>query len=344
MNYLTPRHRLEPIRNVLEALADAQRVLLTTHVNADGDGAGCQAALASWLRARDREVWIVNPTPFPATFRFLLPDLSWCLDPGSAKAREVANTTDLAIVLDTGEVSRIGRVMELIRDLPTVVVDHHPEGPEGIPGVSFRDPGASATGELLFDLIRNGGGDLRPEVALGIYVAILTDTGSFRFSNASPGAHRIVAALLEAGVDPEKTHGEVYGNIPLRKLKLLHAALENLEVDPSGSLAWMSVPTEIYENLSANSEDLEGFVDYPREIEGVEVGLLFREVARGGTKVSFRSNGEVDVNALAREFGGGGHVKAAGALVDGPLDLVRDRVVEATRRVVHAHLEEAKAP
>jgi phosphoesterase RecJ-like protein len=139
---------------------------------------------------------------------------------------------------------------------------------------------------------------------------------------------------LESGVDPEVTYREVYGTLPLRKLQLLRAALGELEVDPEGDMAWMTVPREVFESLSATSDDLEGLVDYPRGIRGVEVGILFRETAKGDTKISFRSNGGIDVNALARRFGGGGHVKAAGAVVEGPLGAVRAEVLEAVRSVV----------
>ncbi len=336
MSYQTPPSRAEAVAHVLAALTKARRVLLTTHLNADGDGAGCQVALASWLRAQGGEAWIVNPTPFPDAYAFLLPDPDWCLDPGSNRARELAARAELAVVLDTGEAPRIGRVMELIRDLPMAVVDHHPPGPDPIPGISLRDPAASATGELVYDLLSRAPGEWPPEVSLGIYVAILTDTGSFRFSNATPGAHRVVAELLERGVDPEDTHRRVYGNHPVRKLRLLHAALAELEVHPEGHLAWMTVPTGAYEALDARPDDVEGLVDYPRGIEGVEAGLLFRETAKGATKISFRSNGRLDVNALARTFGGGGHVKAAGAVVDGPLPDVRPRVVEATLAAIEA--------
>jgi phosphoesterase RecJ-like protein len=145
-----------------------------------------------------------------------------------------------------------------------------------------------------------------------------------------------VAELLELGVDPEGTHRKIYGDFPLRRFHLLRASLEELELDPIGDLAWMTVPTAAFESLSATADDLDGLVDYPREIRGVEVGILFRETARGGTKVSFRSNGDVDVNALARRFGGGGHTKAAGALVERPLAEVREEVLEATRNAIRS--------
>jgi bifunctional oligoribonuclease and PAP phosphatase NrnA len=334
MSYQTPDSRRAAVADVLRAVMKARCVLLTTHVNADGDGAGSEVALAAWLRGQGKESWIVNPTPFPESLDFLLPDRGWSIDAGSPRAKEVAGAADLAVVLDTGEASRIGRVMELIQGLPMAVVDHHPPGSDPIAGLSLRDPEAAATGELVFDLLKKAGGLWPPETALGLYVAILSDTGCFRFSNSSPGAHRIAAELLEMGVDPEEAHQRVYGSTPLRKLRLLHAALGELELDEDGGVAWMTVPTRVFTDLGASPDDIEGLVDYPRGIQGIEVGILFRETARGATKVSFRSNGQVDVNALARLFGGGGHVKASGALVQRPMNQVREEVIRETLRAV----------
>jgi len=186
MSHHIPEHRKEAVAQALEALNGAQRVLLTTHLNADGDGTGCQAALASWLRSKGKEAWIINPTPFPPSYAFLLPDRGWSLDAGSSRAKELARTADLAVVLDTGEIPRIGRVMELIKDIPTVVVDHHPLGDHAIPGISFRDPGAAAAGELVHDLLSAAGDPWPDGAAQGLYVAIPTDTGCFRFSTSSP--------------------------------------------------------------------------------------------------------------------------------------------------------------
>jgi phosphoesterase RecJ-like protein len=238
-------------------------------------------------------------------FRFLLPDDGLILDAGSADARAACAEADLAVVLDTGEVPRIGRVKPMIDGIPTVVIDHHQPGEQPIGGISLRDPDACATGELVYDLVLASGGPWPDATRNGIYVAIMTDTGSFRFSNASPNCHRVVADLIADGVDPEEMHRRVYGNIPMRRLKLLARALDTLQVDAGGGVAWMTVPHEL-EGMEPLPEDVEGIVDYPRSISGVEVGLLFRRMAQGGTKISFRSTGAVDVNALAREFGGGG--------------------------------------
>lgn len=331
MSYRVPGSREASVRRVLDRLRGGRDVVLTTHMNPDGDGIGCQVALHDWLRRQGSSSWLVNPTPFPERFRFLLPDPSPVVEAADPEAAEVCESADLAVVLDTGEVPRLGRVRPMIRDLDTIVIDHHQPGDAPIGGISLRDAGACATGELIYDLVTLAGGPWTDAVVRGIYVAILTDTGSFRFSNSTPGAHRIAADLIGRGLDPEAVHRKVYGARSRRSLRLLEAALGTLEVDEQGTVAWMTVPRDLYEALEAEPADLEGMIDYPRSVEGVEVGLLFRRTGSGDTKISFRSNGDVDVNALARRFGGGGHVKAAGALVSRPPEEVVPEVVGAVR-------------
>jgi bifunctional oligoribonuclease and PAP phosphatase NrnA len=341
VTYRTPPSRTADVAAVLRALEDAQKVILTTHVNADGDGTGCEIALASWLQERGKEVWIINPTGFPLNFEFLREEGMRVVDAASPEAGAVAGDADFAIVVDTGEIKRIGRVAPLIADLPRAVIDHHPPGDEPIPGVSFRDAAACAAGELVYDLILAGGGPLTTAAAQGLYVAILTDTGSFRHSNTSAACLRLAADLVEKGVDPETMHRKVYGDVPLRRLQLLRHALEALGMDDSGTVAWISVPEEEFQRLGGNAEDLEGLVDYPRTLVGVEVGLLFRTLRDGATKISFRSNGAVDVNRVAGQFGGGGHVRASGAVVGRPVEEVRNEVIAAVREAVREAVPDA---
>ena len=336
MSYTTPAARRTSVRAVRNALMAARTAVLTTHLNADGDGTGCEVAVASWLRANGAEAFIINPTPYPDMYRFLLPDDGWVVPAGSDRARDICGRADLAIVLDTGEVSRIGRVRSLIRDLKTVVVDHHPPGDKPLGGISLRDDTACATGELVYDIFLDAGGPWDDAAVIGMYVAILTDTGSFRFSNATPDCHRIAADLIERGAEPEALHARIYGSSPVRKYRLLQRALDTLEFEEETGIAWMRVPTDAYRELGAEPEDLEGMVDVPRGIEGVEVGLLFRSSSSGEIKVSFRANGTVDVNRLARRFGGGGHVKASGCMLPGPMDRAVDEVLAATRAAVEA--------
>lgn len=334
MSYRTPAHRTAAVNQVKNALLASRRAVLTTHLNADGDGAGSQAALVSWMRANGTQAWIVNPTSFPNSFRFLVENEDWIVNAGSRRARELCDTADLAVVLDTGEVPRIGRVQEMIRGLPTAIIDHHPPGDHPIGGTSLRDPEACATGELIYDVIDAAKGPWSKHVADGIYVAILTDTGGFRFDNSTASCHRVVSEVIEMGAEPETLHERVYGAAPLRKYRLLKHALDTLEHDAEDHVSWMIIPSGPYEELGVVAEDLEGIVDIPRSIEGTEVGLLFRNTAGGDVKVSFRSNGDVDVNRLARIFKGGGHVKASGAVLPGPMDEAVEKVLESTRAAV----------
>jgi phosphoesterase RecJ-like protein len=334
MTYQSAEVRFEAIDSVLKALRGKETAVLTTHINADGDGCGSEIALAAWLREQGTDAYIVNPTPIPQSFRFLIPDQSWVVDSTSPEAQELCDGADVAVVLDTGEVPRIGRVRPLIDGLPTVVIDHHPPGDRPIEGLSFRDANACATGELVFDLIHRAGGPWSSIGDLAMYVAIMTDTGSFRFSNTHPTSFRIAAELVGRGVSPDETYRRIYGAVPRRRFHLLESALAFLEVYEEAGVAWMTVPADQFDALGAIPDDLEGMVDYPRSVEGVEVGLLFRQIPRKGIKVSFRSNGAVNVNVLARRFGGGGHVRAAGALIEGKMDQVRKDVTHATREAV----------
>jgi phosphoesterase RecJ-like protein len=168
-------------------------------------------------------------------------------------------------------------------------------------------------------------------VAEALYVAILTDTGGFRYSNTSPRAHAVAAELISRGVDPEFTYRRIYASMSPGRLQLLRDALDTLGVDPKFGLAWVSVTNEAMDRYGVGSDDLDGIVEHPRSVAGTRVALFFRDLGYGKVKVSFRSTGNVDVNELARQFGGGGHEKASGALVPGKLEEVRDRVVSAAR-------------
>ena len=337
MNWLdVPGAREKPIRAILDALEDAHDVVLTTHVNADGDGTGSQAAFAALLQARDKHVHIVNPTAYPEAFRYLIDDQETIVDLNDPRAEGVLATCDTLCVLDTGEWSRIGRVGRALADRRIIVIDHHLPGEDPIEGTDLRDPAACATGELVYDMFVASGTEWSRQALLGVYAAILTDTGSFRFSNSTPRAHAIAADLIARGVDPEEMYRRIYATVPLRRIALLRHALERLDVDPVLPITWISIESGIMESLGCTSDDLDGVIEHARSIEGTEVALLFRATADGSTKVSLRSSGSVDVNAIARRFGGGGHAKASGALMGQPLQEARHLVLEAVRDAVRA--------
>jgi phosphoesterase RecJ-like protein len=333
-----PAHRRETLGRIIAGLRSSDRIILTTHVNADGDGAGCEAAVLGWLRDEGKQAHIVNPTPYPEPYRHLIQHPDAIADPNDPRQPEILSSAQTVLVLDTGEPKRIGRILGGISGKSVFVIDHHPPTEPGFRGVALLDPIACATGELVFDLfhIANVPEPWPRTYCEGIYTAIVTDTGSFRFSNTTERTHVIAGDLLRRGIDPEAAYRRLFATVPLRRVALLRAALESLRVDDELPITWLTIPRNLMVETGATAEDLEGLVDHARDVQGTEVALLFRETSDGGTKVSLRSNGDVDVNAVARQFGGGGHIKASGAVVAAPLDEAVERVLEATRAAVRA--------
>ena len=327
-----PAGRRDAIRRLADALPSGGRVALTTHINADGDGCGSEAALVRLLRQRGIEAFIVNPTPWPEMYRFLLGDdvRDRSADGAAALAR-----IDALVTLDISDVKRLGQLADAVRALrvPKLVIDHHIASDEPAGDIALADTSACATGELVFDIARELELEIGPEIATALYAAILTDTGGFRYSNTTPRCHAIAGALLAAGVEPETMYQRIYASVPMGKLRLLGEALATLEADADNGLAWLSVDADALERFGLRSEDLEGIVEHARSIAGTRIALFFRDLGHGKVKVSFRSTGDADVNALARRFGGGGHAKASGAMIAGTLEEVRERVLVAAREV-----------
>ena len=342
-----PAHRRETLARIASQLRAAQRIVLITHVNADGDGTGSQVAVASWLEREGKTVHIVNPTPFPPLFRHLLGREEWLRDPADARAAATIAEADVVLILDTSEPRRIGRLAPDVTSKKTVaVIDHHVPPETGFDGVVLEASTACATGELVYDLLTVADAQ-RPwgdTIIEGIYTAIVMDTGSFRFSNSTRRAHAIAGDMIEQGVDPEAVYRRLFATVPLRRIKLLRYGLEQLQTDAEYPITWITVGRAIMNELDATADDVEGLIEHARSIEGTEVAVLFRETSDGSTKVSLRSSGDVDVNAIARRFGGGGHVKAAGALMGDRIDTARDKVLTAVREAIAALRPDYRTP
>ena len=313
------------------ALTAARHVALTTHVNPDGDGLGSEVALAHLLRATGVEVSIINPTPTPARFAFLFEDL-----PGvdrTAEAIKALRKADLVCVLDIADSGRLGNLGHAVleKKVPVVCVDHH-ASPGTLPdGPRYVDPTASATGELIYEMAIANGWPVTVPVARALYVALVTDTGGFRFSNTHPRTLRIAADLLETGIDPESIYLDVYAGAPEGRPRLLADTLQTLVVEPDVGLAWVTVPPGSIERYKLTPDDLDGIVEHPRSIEGVKLAMLFREMSQGRVKVSLRSVGDVDVAEFAHRFGGGGHSRAAGVALHGTLAEVQEKILREAR-------------
>lgn len=322
--------RREGIQRIGRELVAGRRVALSTHINADGDGCGSEAGLARLLAQRGMSVRIVNPTPWPDHFGFLLGD---DVEDCSADGPDGLDSIDLLIVLDISDVRRLGGLTDRVRKLtvPRLVIDHHIASDDRAGEVLLSDTTACATGELIYDLARELGFEITPRVARSLYTAILTDTGGFRFSNTTPRCHAVAADLLAAGVDPEEMYQRVYAAAPVGRIRLLADVLQTLGVDEQTGIAWLSLPAGMMERYKVRQEDLDGIVEHARSIAGTRMALFFRDLGHGKVKVSFRSTGGVDVNAFARTFGGGGHARASGALIVGSLEDVRERVLAAAR-------------
>ncbi len=332
MTVPVPADRAAAAKEVAAVFKAGSRVALTTHVNADGDGLGSEVGLWHLLAARGVRASITNPTPIPERFAFLIPDGA---DQSDRAAKEIERA-DAVVVLDISDLGRIGDLGSAVqaRRVPVACIDHHVSPGTLPPGPRLVAPEATATAELVFDLATTLGWPITADAARALYVGILTDTGGFRFSNTSPRALRVAGALLEGGVDPESIYEAVYASAPEGRIRLTAEVLQTLVVEGDVGLAWVTVPPGALERFAATADDLDGIVEFPRSIAGVRLALLFRQIANGRIKVSFRSMGAVDVAALAQQFGGGGHKKAAGASLDVSLAEAQQRVLDAARRVL----------
>ena len=337
-----PQQRRESIERLAQELRAGRSVAISTHINADGDGCGSETALSRLLGQLGIRSQIVNPTPWPDMYRFLLgSDVRDASDMGARALKEA----DVLVVLDISDVKRLGVLAEAVRKLtiPKLVIDHHLPSDEPPSKLLLADTAACATGELIYDFATCLGLEITPDIARALYVAILTDTGGFRFSNTTARCLSIAGQLIASGVEPEEMYGRLYASMPVGRLHLLRDALATLEVDPEYGISWISVAAGAPEQYGLRSEDLEGIAEHPRSIGGTRLAIFFRDLGHDKVKVSLRSTGDVDVNKFAKQFGGGGHARAAGALIEGDLEIVRKKVVAAAREFLAAEDKEGVA-
>jgi phosphoesterase RecJ-like protein len=316
-----------------EALDRHQRILVTTHVNPDGDGLGAELGLWAYLRSRGKTVRIVNPDPLPPRYAFLGEIGEYeAYDPAVHGA--VIADTEVVVVLDISNWNRLGGLGTRLAAASafTVCIDHHPFENNGMADLYGVDISAAATGQLVYEMIRERRHPVDRTMALGFYVSILTDTGSFRFSNSDARAHLAAAELIQTGLDPNDLYEQVYGNSSLARLRLMGRVLQDMRVEDDGKLVLLVLPRAVMEETGALPSDTEGFVDIARTAKGSEGIALLMERKDGSVKVSLRSRGRMNVNRVAAAMNGGGHRLASGASVAGPLEAAVARVHAGLRQ------------
>ncbi len=304
------------------------RFVVVAHESPDGDAVGSTLAMANVLAEQGKEVVVYNQDPVPYNFQFLPGANRWQTDLGDE------GPFDATIVLDCCEPSRLGP------DFPdagwgeeVAVVDHHKTWDSEFADVYVRDVEAAATGEILYRFASRFG-EPSMDVAENLYCCMMTDTGSFRYSNTSRTAFRIAGELVEIGVEPWKMTSEIYENQPRERLELLCDVLGTLSMSSCGRLAFLRVDQEMVDDVGSDEDLTDGFINYARSIRGVEVATQLRERDDGVWRISFRSRGRVDVSRLAEEYGGGGHHNAAGCVIDEEPDRIEEMLGDTLRELL----------
>ncbi|MFQ5519306.1 MAG: bifunctional oligoribonuclease/PAP phosphatase NrnA [Mariprofundus sp.] len=314
---------------VIDAIEQADNIVLITHCNPDGDGIGSQLALYDALTARGKQVQMHNRDGVPRIYHFLkyadqVTQADWQGD----------SAVDVIIALDCGAFGRLGMPESFFAGSTLINIDHHASN-KLFGDINVVDARYCATGAMIYDLLLAMDLPLTADSASAIYSAVITDTASFRLASASPAVYRLAANLVEAGAQPWPISVNIYESRSLAGLNMLTSSLNTLGLRDDGRSAWMYVTREMYQQTGADVEETEGLIDYARSIDGVEVAVLIRMDERDSTrwKISFRGKTWADVGAVAAGLGGGGHVYAAGCVLQGSFEEVCDKVQQAVTQV-----------
>jgi bifunctional oligoribonuclease and PAP phosphatase NrnA len=322
----TSNGRSLTIEVLCKKIQSARSFLVTTHRLPDGDGIGSQVALHLGLVALKKKSYAVNLHSTPPKFSGLDPTQVIRTWPVGSELEPV----DIAFIVDTNETSMLGELESAVKVCAKeiIFIDHHVPPKTSERALYYYDESASASGELVFQIVKALGLSLTVPMSEALYAAIFTDTGGFRYRRTSGQTHRVTAELIESGVEPEKLYRALFARDSAAKLRLLGNVLDRLEMHGDGQVAVLTVPLATREQYGASVEDTESFVNQIGVLEGVKFGILFREEPGGKVKVSLRGYASREVIGVAEHFGGGGHRFAAGITTGGKLDEVRIKVLE----------------
>lgn len=316
------------LRKIIAQIKEHANFLITSHVNLEGDALGSELAFLRLIKALGKDAVIVNEDNLPYGYDFL-PGLN-CIKKYKDNLKGVK--FDCFVAVDCSDLKRTGEVYRLnIESVPILNIDHH------ISNVKFGafnwvDPYASSCCEMIYELYGKLGVKIDKDAALLLYVGILSDTGSFRYSNTTAATHRIAAELLKYGLDVVEIYKNVYGNLPFKDMKLVAYVLGNIRRQHRGQIAWFEASADLLKKYKTLYVDLTDYVmNFARAIKDMEVAVLFKENlgVKNEIRVNFRSQGKIDVNKIAQAFGGGGHKTAAGCTIHGRISQVRKKVLKS---------------
>jgi bifunctional oligoribonuclease and PAP phosphatase NrnA len=318
----------------IHQLKKSKHILLTSHANPDGDAIGSLIAMGRALAALDKKTVLYNESPIPAVYRFL-PAVNHVVS-----KIPTDDIFDTAVILDCGDLQRIGKASSAVDSIPvTINIDHHITN-TGFGNLQLIDTAACATAEIVYHIIKKLAVPLTREIATSIYTGILTDTGSFRFSNTNRTAFAICEEMIASGVNPYHIAQYVYGTYSLGRIKLLNLALDSIEISKNGKLSLMTLTREMLKETKTQPEDADGLINYARRIEAVKVAVLIQELQNDTNlsgenmfHVSLRSDGKMDVAAIASSFGGGGHASAAGFSIQSPLPELKSQIFNLAEKL-----------
>lgn len=308
-----------------ELILDNEQVAIVSHVLPDGDSIGASIALCLGLEKNGKNVQLFCYDDVPRKYRFLK---------GAERFQKKMNLhpDTLVIVLDCSDLDRVGSLQKQLVNHKIINIDHHTTN-EFFGCVNYVDISASATGELIFFILQELKLPLDKDISTAIYVAIATDTGSFKFENTTPRTFRVAASLLEHGVNPSMIAIKVFDDRPLSAVCLLSRTLETLEFTCNQRIAILTITAQMLSDCQAGNEDMDGIINYAKNIEGVEVGILFFLKGEREVKVGFRSK-NIDVSAVAKKFNGGGHLRAAGCQLQGNCEELKNKVISAVENAL----------
>jgi phosphoesterase RecJ-like protein len=315
--------------DVLESIRSRRRFAITSHVKPDGDALGSEIALMLALRSLGKEAVVINRDPVPPRYNIL---------PASDQVRvfdRICGDYDLVFVLECGSLARTGLADLEARTLANI--DHHASTPHWA-CINWIDPEACAVGEMVFRIAKALGAPITRELATNIYTAIVTDTGSFQFASTTAATFRMAAELADAGADVAEIARNIFYSNPITKVNAMTVMLNRMKLDGGGRIVWTVVTRDDMIRHNCMEEDVEGLVNFPLTISGVDVAVLFRELEDGSFRVSLRSKNAADVSQVAIAFGGGGHRYASGCRLAGPFETVKNELISEVIRTLHGKM------